>query len=87
MIRQFDICHLWYYYDYERQSPIYFDMKIIRQIIAINTPLFGYVDDWVQYLFGLTEKMGKCLFQKKKKKKKIQHFTQFPKLIREIPLF
>ena len=83
MIRQFDICHLWYYYDYERQSPIYFDMKIIRQIIAINTPLFGYVDDWVQYLFGLTEKMGKCPFQKKK----IQHFTPFPKLIREILLF
>ena len=42
-------------------------MKIIRQIIAINTHLFGYVDDWVQYLFGLTEKMGKCPFQKKKK--------------------
>ena len=67
MIRQFDICHLRYYYDYERQSPIYFDMKIIRQIIVIDTPLFGYVDDWVQYLFGLTEKMGKCPFQKKKK--------------------
>ena len=28
--------------------------------------------------------MGKCLFQKKKK---IQHFTPFPKLIREMPLF
>ena len=33
-------------------------------------------------IFG--EKMGKCLFQKKKK---IQHFTPFPKLIREMPLF
>ena len=32
-------------------------------------------------IFG--EKMGKCLFQKKK----IQHFAPFPKLIREIPFF
>ena len=32
------------------------------------------------------EKMGKCPFQKKKKKK-IQHFAQFFKLIREMSLF
>ena len=31
------------------------------------------------------EKMGKCPF--KKKKKKIQHFAHFPKLISKIPLF
>ena len=30
--------------------------------------------------------MGKWPFQKKKKKK-IQYFAQFPKLIREMPLF
>ena len=30
------------------------------------------------------EKMGKCPL---KKKKKIQHFAKFPKLIREMPLF
>ena len=30
------------------------------------------------------EKMGKCPFQKKKK---IQHFAPFPKLIREMSLF
>ena len=31
------------------------------------------------------EKMGKCPFQKKKKK--IQHFVPFPKLIREMLIF
>ena len=31
------------------------------------------------------EKMGKCPFQEKKKK--IQHFAQFLKLIRKIPIF
>ena len=30
------------------------------------------------------EKVGKCPFQKKKK---IQHFAKFSKLIREMPLF
>ena len=33
------------------------------------------------------EKMDKCPFQKKKKKKKIQHFVIFSKLIREMLLF
>ena len=43
--------------------------------------------DWCFGFIQVTlfpEKIGKCPFQKKKK---IQHFAQFPKLIREIPLF